>query len=128
MPDYTKNFALPHHSYKGLDTLEERYYIRMKAYPSEFFSTYEPCYNCIVLSMCLNKRARHIIRCPIIMNSFRRIGFNMRTNYSTVIDIKYYDILFWIHKSSNMTVSVELVMDNVIQYVSVTLDLRKKDF
>jgi hypothetical protein len=122
MPNYTKNFAIPF-DLEHKDTLSTRYYIRIKANPSEFFSTYEPCYNCICLPVCLNKRAKHILHCPIVMQSFREIGFKMRTHTSTVVDVKYYDVLFWINKSSYMTATVELVMDDMIQCVSVTLDL-----
>lgn len=126
MPNYTQDFALPHHSHKDLDTLEERYYMRIKQDPSGFFSTYAPCHNCICLPMCLNKRAKYILWCPIVLKTLYKIGTDMRNNYSTVVDIKYYDVLFWIHKSSHLTVTVELVIDNVIQCVSMTLDLMSR--
>ncbi len=119
---YTQNFAIPFGN-EQKDTLSTRYYTRIKQDPSEFFSTYKPCHNCVCLPMCLNKRAKYIIWCPIVLRTFHEIGIDMRNNYSTVVDIKYYDVLFWIHKSSNLTVTVELVMDDVIQYVSMTLDL-----
>ena len=115
-------FLIPDHPYDS-PGLRHTYYNRMQHNPSEFFTSYKPCLNCLLLAICLNKRDMDILYCPIVVDFFYWHGINMKVNTSRVIDIKYFDLLFWIIKVTDLDAYVELIVDNEVQFVSVQIDL-----
>lgn len=117
-----KNFTLPV-DYKTLSTM---YYDKYKESPSEFTSCYEPCHNCICLAMCLNKTPYYIVNCPFVIDLFYYKVINIPVHTSIIVDIKSFDVLFWIIKTSPKEATVEIVIDDVIQYVSIYISLYNK--
>jgi hypothetical protein len=117
-----KDFTIPAY-YKTLST---RYYNKYKESPSEFISCHEPCHNCICLAMCLNKTALQILHCPIVVNLFHWKGINIPVHTTIVVDIKSFDVLFWIIRTTHINATVEVVIDDVIQFMSIVIRLNDK--